>query len=130
VGHVWTKAMNGYNQNFRFENGVLHVQLSGKFPNELLSKGENLFQPLIDACSTYNCKKALVDARELQVDFSTMAMFQAGEDVAFLTRAGLRIAMLVRGDMLDPFFATVATNRGGLASIFTDLDTTLDWLQK
>jgi hypothetical protein len=99
--------MTGYKEDFRFEDGVLHVRLSGKFPNERLGRGENLFQPLIDACSTHNCKKALIDARDSQVDFDTVALFQAGEDAAFLTRVGLRIALLAREDMLDPFFDNV-----------------------
>ena len=125
-----TKGMDGYNEEFRFEDGVLHVRLSGKFPNEPLDKGKNLFQPLIDACSTHNCKKALVDARDLQVDFGTMAMFQAGKDAAFLTRVGLRVALLAREDMLDPFFDNVVSNRGGDIGVFTDMDTARDWLQR
>ncbi|MDH4230975.1 MAG: hypothetical protein OEW04_02975 [Nitrospirota bacterium] len=122
--------MKGYNEDFRFEGGVLHVHLSGKFPNELLGRGENLFQRLIDACSAHNCKKALIDARDLQVDFDTMALFRAGQDAAFLTRVGLRIAMLAREDMLDPFFDTVVANRGGRIGIFTDMDSARDWLHK
>jgi len=122
--------MNGYKEDFRFEDGVLHVHLSGKFPNELLGRAENVFQPLIDACSAHNCKRALIDARDLQVDFDTVAMFQAGEDAAFLNRLGLRIALLSREDMLDPFFANVVSNRGGDVGIFTDMDSALDWLQR
>jgi len=122
--------MKVYNEDFRFKDGVLHVRLSGKFPNKRLGRGENLFQPLIDACSTHNCKKALIDARDLQVDFGTMVMFQAGEDAAFLTRFGLRIAIMARKDMLDPFFDNVAYNRGGQIGIFTNMDTARDWLHK
>ena len=122
--------MNGYKEAFRLEDGVLRVLLSGKFPNELLGRVENVFQPLIDACSAHNCKRALIDARDLQVDFDTMAMFQAGEDAAFLNRLGLRIALLAREDMLDPFFANVVSNRGGDVGIFTDMDSALDWLQR
>ena len=122
--------MKGYKEDFRLEGGVLHVHLSGTFPNELLRSGGNLFQPLIDECLTHNCKNALIDARDLQVDFSTMAIFQAGEDAAALTGVGLRIAIVAREDMLDPFFENVAFNRGGYLGVFTDMDTALTWLQK
>jgi hypothetical protein len=122
--------MEGYNEDFRLEGDVLHVRLSGKFPNELLRKGENLFQPLVDACSTHNCKKALIDARDLQVDFGTVALFQAGTDAAFLTRLGLRIALLAREDMVEPFFQDVVSNRGGDVGVFTDMDTARDWLHR
>jgi hypothetical protein len=122
--------MGEYNEDFRVVNGVLHVGLSGKFPNELLRSGANLFQPLIDACSQYGCKAALVDARDLQVDFDTMALLQAGEDAASLTHVGLRVAMVAREDMVDRFFADVAYNRGGVIGVFTDVDAARDWLER
>jgi hypothetical protein len=122
--------VNEYNEDFRVEDGVLHVRLSGKFPRELLKKGQNLFQPLIDACSAHNLKKALIDARDLDVDFDTTALFRAGKDAAFLTRIGLRIALVAREDMRDTFFDTVVFNRGGDVRVFTDMDTARDWLQR
>lgn len=122
--------MAGYNDDFRVEDGVLHVRLSGTFPKELLGNEQNLFQPLIDACLAHNCKKALVDARDLQADFGTTELFQAGKDAAFLTRVGLRIALVAREDMRDTFFDTVVANRGGHAVVFTDIDAARDWLQR
>lgn len=122
--------MKEYNEDFRFEDGVLHVRLSGIFPEELLKQKKNLFQPLIEVCSTHKYKKALVDARDLQVTFDTIALFQAGEDAASLTRIGLRIAMLAREDMIDTFFSDVVQNRGGSISVFTEMDDALAWLHK
>jgi len=108
-----TENVKEYNEDFRFEDGVLTVRLSGKFPEELLHAGMNLFQPLLEACTTYHCKMAIVDARDLEIDFNTMAMFQAGEDAASMARGGLRIA-----------------NRGGQIGIFTDIDAARAWLQE
>jgi len=122
--------MDKYNEDFRIEKGVLTVRLSGEFPKERLRGGNNIFQPLIDACSNNNCKKALIDARDLQVNFDTLDLFQTGGDAAILTRIGLRIALLAREDMLDPFFDNVTFNRGGRIGIFTDMDTAREWLQK
>lgn len=122
--------MNEYNEDFRFEEGVLHVRLSGTFPNVLLSSEKNLFQPLIDTCKAHNCKKALIDARDLQVSFDTLAKFRAGEDAAFLARFGLRIAILAREDMLDPFFEQVVSNRGNNVGLFIDIDTAREWLRR
>jgi hypothetical protein len=130
IEHCEQTYMSEYKEIFQVENGVLHVQLSGKFPNELLQKEENLFQPLIDACSGQNCERALIDARELQVDFGTMALLRAGEDAALLNHIGLRVAILVREDMVDPFFDDVVTNRGGELGIFTDIETARGWIKQ
>jgi hypothetical protein len=121
--------MDQYKEDFRVEDGVLHVRLSGKFPNELLRKGTNLFQPLADACPTHNCNKVLIDARDLQVDLDTFGLLRAGEDVASMTRMGIHIAILAREDMLDPFFEDVAVNRGASVKVFTELDTARSWLE-
>ena len=112
--------MKEYIEDFRFEGGVLQVRLSGKFPEAVLRQEKNLFQPLIDACSTYKCKPALVDARNLQVNFGTMALVRAGGEAASLARLGLRVAFLARPDSIDPFFDTVTANRGGNVGVFTD----------
>ena len=121
--------MKGYNESFKMEDGVLKVHLSGTFPKELLHEGKNLFQPLMDACSAHNCRKALIDARELQVDLGTMGLFQAGEDAAILAQMGLRIGFVAREDMLDTFFDTVVFNRGGNVGVFTDMHAAEEWLR-
>ena len=121
--------MNRYHQRFQIKEGVLHVHLSGEFPDELLQKLENLFQPLIDACSENHCEKVLIDVRDLHVHFDTLALFRSGKDAARLADVGLRVALLARKDMLDPFFEDVASNRSGHVCIFTHMGSALDWLK-
>ena len=120
--------MKGYKQEFRVEDDILYVRLSGEFPKELLCRQENLFQPLIEACLNQKCEKGLIDVRDLQVDFDTIGMFRAGVDASFLSRVGLRIAMVARKHMIDPFFDDVASNRGAVTGIFTDNNSARDWL--
>lgn len=122
--------MSKYIENFQLLNGVLHVRLAGEFPKEMLGTQKNLFQPLADACLKQGCKRALIDARDLKTDFGTMELFHAGKDAPFLTRIGLRVALLAREDQRDRFFDNVAYNRGSLMGIFTDLSAALAWLQK
>jgi hypothetical protein len=121
--------MNDYGEDFRVLNGVMNVRLSGEFPHDLLGKYKNIFQPLIDACSDHGCKKALIDARDLQVDFNTIDLYQIGGDAAHLTHIGLRVALLAREDMIDRFFDSVARNLGGRIGVFTDMSAANDWLQ-
>jgi hypothetical protein len=120
--------MSTYDVDFRLEGDVLHVRLSGEFPSERLDREGSLFQPLVDACVSHNSKKALIDARDLRIGIDALGVFRAGKDAAALTRVGLRVAILAREDMLDPLFDDVAFNRGGVVSIFMDMDTALEWL--
>jgi len=59
-----------------------------------------------------------------------MALFRAGQDAPFLTRIGLRVALLTRNDQRDRFFDDVTFNRGGLMGIFTELEPALAWLHE
>jgi hypothetical protein len=122
--------MKMYNEDFRLEDGIMYVRLTGTFPNELFRNKENLFQPLINACSAYKCKRALIDARDLHVDFDTTQLFQSGRDAALLTRDDLRVAIVAREDMRDGFFEYVVRKYGGSMSVFTDMDTALNWLKR
>ena len=120
--------MDTFTQEFRVEGEVMHVRLGGSFPHERLSSEQNLFQPLIDACVKDHCRMAVVDARELQVDFNTMELFRAGVDVSRLNQIGLRLALVARSDMLSPFFDDVIRNRVAPVHVFTDLESASAWL--
>jgi len=122
--------MNPYGEDFRCEVGVLHVRLSGTFPDALLRGAQNLFQPLIDACSTHKCNRVLIDAVNLKADLGTMGLFRAGKDAAFQNRLTLRIAIVTKEDMVDGFFEDVAVDRGGKVRVFTSEDDGRSWLQR
>jgi hypothetical protein len=120
--------MDEFKQEFRFEDGVMHVLLAGKFPMERMRKKENLFRPLIVACQEQNCRKALVDARELEAEFDTTALFRAGVDASDLNRYGLRVALLAREEMISLFFDDVIRNRAAQVQVFTDVGAEGAWL--
>ena len=120
--------IDSYKQEFRVENRVMNVQLSGTFPNERLAMKENLFRPLLEACKKDNCPMAIVDARQLQVDFDTTALFRAGVDAASMNEFGLGVALVARKDMIDPFFDDVTHNRGARVKVFTDLESARAWV--
>ena len=122
--------MNRYIQEFHAEGGVVHARLSGTYPNERLARKENLFKPLIDECEREKCREAIVDARELQVEFDTVALFRAGVDAASLNEYGLRVALIARADMISSFFDDVTHNRAAQVQVFTDLESAQTWLHE
>ena len=120
--------MEPYQQEFRVERRVVHARLTGKYPNERLAIKENLFKPLIEKCKQENCSEAIVDARELQVNFDTFALFRAGVDAAALNSFGLRVALVAREDMLSSFFDDVTHNRAAQVRVFTDPESAQAWI--
>jgi hypothetical protein len=119
-----------YSQEFHVQDGVVHARLSGTFPNERLAHRENLFQPLIEFCNKNNCRMAIVDARELQVDFNIPALFRAGVDAASMNKFGLCVALVARKDMLSSFFEDVTRNRGARVEVFTEMDRAWTWVNE
>jgi hypothetical protein len=119
-----------YGEEFRIHNGVLHVRLSGAFPNEVLLGKANVFQPLMDQCAAHDCTRAVIDVRDLHAEFGTMGLFRAGEDAVELTRRGLRIALVARADMIDSFFENVVVNRGGRLRIFKNMASARRWVER
>jgi hypothetical protein len=122
--------MNQYIQEFRVEGDVVHVRLAGTYPNERLALKENLFKPLIDECKRENCREAIVDARQLQVAFDTVALFRAGVDAAAMNEFGLRVALITREDMISSFFDDVIYNRAAQVQVFTDLESAQTWIHE
>ena len=122
--------MKQYEQHFRVEGGIVHTRLLGTYPKERLAIKENLFMPLIEECKRENCREAIVDARQLQVEFDTLALFRAGVDAAALNEFGLRVALVAREDMLSSFFEDVTYNRAAQMRVFTDLESAQTWIQE
>ena len=119
-----------YLAEFNVADDILHVQLGGQFPPELLRAPDNVFTPVINACAVHGCFRVLIDARHLEVRLDTVKLFRAGVDAAFASHGGLRLAFVAREDMIDGFFEEVARNRGALIGVFTDLDKACGWLAK
>jgi len=108
----------------------MHVRLAGRYPNVHLREEQNVFVALIEACDENHCRKAVIDARDLEVDFNTLEYFRAGVDASDLHRYGLRLALVAREEMISSFFDDVIHNRGVAVRVFTDLDTAGSWLDK
>ena len=121
--------MDQFRQEFRVNDGVMHVRLAGKLPNELLHGAQNVFTPLINLCRESRCQKAMIDSRDLEVDLDTLELFRAGVDASDLTRFGLRIALVARQEMMSTFFDDVIHNRAAPVQVFTDLDAAGTWLR-
>ena len=117
-----------YTLEFRVEQDVMHARVAGTYPTAHVHQEGNRFQPLVEACEQSGCRKAVIDARDLQVNFDTMALFWAGVDAANVSRAGLLIAIVAREEIIDSFFQDVVTNRGARVEVFTDMEDAMAWV--
>ena len=122
--------MGDYTREFVFEDQILHVRLSGNLPDEIFHRKGNVFQPIIEACFANECSKALIDVRDLKVNLDTFQIYDVGEDAVILNQLSLRVALLARDGMIDPFFEDVVNNRDGKIGVFTDRLVALVWLER
>ena len=91
---------------------------------------DDKFKPLIEECKRENCRDAMVDARQLQVEFDTIALFRAGVDAAAMNEFGLRVALIAREDMISSFFDDVIYNRAAQVQVFTDPQSAEAWIKE
>ena len=119
---------DGYTLEFRVEQDVMHARVAGTYPTAHVHREGNRFQPLVEVCEQSGCQKAVIDARDLQVNFDTMALFRAGVDAASVTRQGLRIAIVAREEIIDSFFQDVVVNRGARVEVFTAMQDAVAWV--
>lgn len=117
-----------YNEEFSIEGDVLGVKLKGTFPTELINTMENAFTPLMEACKVNKCKKVLIDASELLLNFETMDLFKAGEQLASYSKEISKVAILTTKEYYSQFFEDVATNRGANVQIFINGEKARGWL--
>ena len=121
--------MDNYHQEFQLIDNILHVRLSGKFPEGIMNTNNNVFQQLIDECNNKSITKTIIDICDLDINLNLMELFKAGEDAALLSRQGLNMALVARKETIDSFFYDVAYNRGGMVNVFNDKGAALEWLQ-
>lgn len=119
-----------YREEYKKEGDCLFIRLTGELPVDLLTSDANVFEPLAGACKAHECRKVLIDARELSVDMNVMDIFKAGKDLSALTVSGLKAAFVAPVGQLDPLFEHVATNRGAFMRVFTDVVKAVHWLRK
>jgi hypothetical protein len=119
-----------FRQEFRVKEGVMHLRLAGRLPNEVLHGELNVFTPLINLCEESQCQQVVIDSRDLEVDLDTLEIFRAGVDASDLTRHGLRIALVARQEMMSSFFDDVIHNRAAPVRVFTDPDAAATWLRE
>jgi hypothetical protein len=90
------------------------------------------FEQIVEQCTRTNNKKLLIDCTEAKTEISTVDMYEQGEGAKLFNRYGIKIAVVVSEDKLEPekFAEMVARNRGVNACVFTDYKAAEGWLLK
>src|SRR5262245_7912242 len=88
------------------------------------------FEQIVEQCNRANNKKLLIDCTEAKTDIALVDMYEQGEGAKLFNRYGIKIAVVVSEDKLEPekFAETVARNRGVDACVFTANQTAVEWL--
>src|SRR5262245_21691639 len=90
------------------------------------------FEQIAEQCNRTNNKKLLIDCTKAKTDISIMDLYEQGVGAKLFNRYGIKIAVVVSEDKLEPekFAEMVARNRGVDACVFTDYQTAEEWLLK
>lgn len=118
--------MRDYKRDYEFNDGILRIHLSGTFPKERFNDNKNIFHPITDECKKLDCKKALIDIRDIDAELSVYETYQTGINASQVANKGICFAIVMREDMNDDFFETVLRNHGTIHKVFTDLNLALD----
>jgi hypothetical protein len=90
------------------------------------------FEQIVEQCKRTNNKKLLIDCTKAKTDIALVDMYEQGEGAKLFERYGIKIAVVVPEDKLEPekFAEMVARNRGVNACVYTDYQTAEEWLLK
>jgi hypothetical protein len=88
------------------------------------------FEQIVEQCTRTNNKKLLIDCTKAKTEITIVEMYEQGEGAKLFSRHGIKIAVVVPEEKLEPekFSEMVARNRGVDACVFTDYQTAEKWL--
>ena len=122
-----------YQLNITNKENYLLAEVSGEFD---YTTDHKLFTELIESCFTYNRPKLLLDAINLKGFLSTFQRYNIALSVTNTIRKNfdkgiIQISIVGTEPLIDPdrFGETVATNRGLIVKVTTDMEEALKWLQ-
>lgn len=112
------------------EGNLLKVKASGKDDN--IEDVLNYTNAIIDAALQYNAHRILCDERDLEYNLSIGETFQLAEIVAEKHKYAVRIAIVYHPKFIRDaqFYETVATNRGLIIKVTSNIDLALRWLME
>ena len=121
----------GFEMHIEKKNDYLHVKYTGAMTIADIPMNDDFFQPITTRCKQNECHKALLDARDLTVKFSTFDKLDIGTKFAESPFRGIRFALLGTNEQNSwdqGFLENVAVNRGAVVKVFTDEKEAVEWL--
>jgi hypothetical protein len=107
------------------EGGYLRVTLCGPAMQGVLLR---LLERVIAETKERDIWRVLVDLMAVQKPVGVLEKYQLGTEFARVADRRLTVAVVARAELVDHFFETVARNRGGAVTVFTEEPAALHWL--
>ena len=85
-------------------------------------------QEFADACKRENLDKALIDGLILEGPISIWDRYQVGEEFIRVVGSKIKVAIVVKRDLIDLTMENVVVNRGGRSKGFHKIEPALKWL--
>jgi hypothetical protein len=108
----------------------LKVRMTGLMNPEWARQSLSVFKGHVEQCERMGLRGLLYDIRDVDFKLGIMDLYVAGENLAAGSRAGVKVAVLMRPEQMTPdrFLETVAANRGAAVRVCLHEPEAHDWL--
>jgi len=88
----------------------------------------SFLRDLVDACKRENLEKVLIDGLNLEGPISIWDRYQVGEEYIRVVGPKIKVALVVKRDLIDLTMENVVVNRSGRFKVFHEIESALKWL--
>ena len=90
----------------------------------------SFLQEFADACKQEQLEMALIDGLNLEGPITIWDLYQIGEDFVRVVGPKIRVALVVKRDLIDLTMENVVVNRSGRFKVFHEMESALKWLEE
>jgi len=120
-----------FQRHIEKKDDYLLVRYSGKLTSDNLPQDFPSLEQLVDHCTKQECKKALLDTRELSADIDFFDLYDVGLQFGKIRGERVKFAILAGKKEISTdgnFIEDVAVNNGASIKFFTIKEKAIGWL--
>jgi hypothetical protein len=114
-------------QQYRVEKTLGYIFIKAEMEYDH-SRVLNLVNDIANLCIEHNINRLLIDATIFS-NVSQINRYELGDVISKAWKI-IRVAVILRPELINKLFENVATNRGGIVFVTDSMDEAVKWLQQ